>query len=362
MTSAETTPAATSLADQLRDYQRSFGNFAAGAGLWGLVGLLFAWAALFETQLFINGLIVGGVLALGAIGVTLIYGILRFGNFAHGDTMMMGSYFTFFLLSGAVLGERRDTNIGVSLRDLPGATDRIGDLTFGYGFLLAIVGSAVAVALFSVALDRLVYRPLRRRKSGIVIFAVTSLGVAFSIRAFLLIIWGPDPRSYISGIFRAKEYPLDIVLKTDQIFIFAAALAMAAAVYLLLYRTKLGKAMRAYSDNPDLALVSGINTDRIIFWTWVIGGALMAIAGSLLSLQANLKPELGFELLLPLFAGAILGGLGKPQGALLGALVVGVAQESSIAFFSAGYRPAVAFVILIVILLIRPRGLFGDGT
>jgi branched-chain amino acid transport system permease protein/neutral amino acid transport system permease protein len=120
--------------------------------------------------------------------------------------------------------------------------------------------------------------------------------------------------------------------------------------------------MRAYSDNPELALVSGINTDRVITWTWVIGGVLLAVAGVLLALQANLKPELGFELLLPLFAAAILGGLGKPQGAFVGALVVGVCQEVSVAYFSAGYKPAVAFVILILILLIRPRGLFGSTT
>jgi branched-chain amino acid transport system permease protein/neutral amino acid transport system permease protein len=190
-------------------------------------------------------------------------------------------------------------------------------------------------------------------------FAVASLGVAFSVRAIMLIIWGPDPRFYIPGIHRAQHYPFDIVLKTDQIFTFTVALAIAVLVYLLLFRTKLGKAMRALADNADLALISGINTDRIILWTWVIAGALMAIAGALLALQANLKPELGFQLLLPLFAAAILGGIGKPQGAFIGAMVVGVSQEVSVEFLSAGYKPGVAFAILILILLLRPRGLFG---
>ncbi len=358
MATAET--AYLRLRDYFRDYGRAAAGFMGGAGLWLLVALIFVWSALFETQLFVIGLIVGGVLALGAIGLTLIYGILRFGNFAHGDTMMLGAYLTFFLMTGTVVGERQDTNIGFGLNDLPGAQERIGDLSFGYSFLLSLAAAALIVAGLSVLLDRFVYRTLRRRGSGIVIFAVASLGVAFSLRALMLLIWGPDPRTYVQGIIRAQEYPFDILLKTDQIFIFCAALAMAGLVYYLLFRTKLGKAMRAVADNPDLALVSGINTDRIILWTWVIGGALMAIAGTLLSLQANLKPEFGFQMLLPLFAGAILGGLGKPQGALLGALVVGVTQEVSVAFVSAGYKPAVAFVILIMILLLRPRGLFGS--
>ena len=175
----------------------------------------------------------------------------------------------------------------------------------------------------------------------------------------MLMIWGPDPRFYIRGIHLAQRYPFDIVLKTDQIFIFAVALGMAVLVYLLLFRTKLGKAMRALADNPDLALVSGINTDQVIAWTWAIGGGLMAIAGALLALQANLKPELGFGLILPISAAAILGGIGKPQGAFVGAMVVAVPQEVSVEFFSAGYKPGVAFVILILVLLLRPRGLFG---
>ncbi len=349
-------------ADRLRGNIRVFNEFVAGPGLWILITLLFTYAALFETQFFVIGLIVGSVLALGSIGLTLIYGVMRFGNFAHGDLMMMGAYVTFFLLNGTILGQRRDTNIGVGLNDLPAGTERLGDLTFGYSFLIGVALSAVVLAIVCLGLDRLVYRPLRKRGSSIVTFAIASLGIAFSVRALLLIIWGPDPRTYVSGIHKAQHYPFDVVLKTDQVFIMVVAVVMAALVYLLLFRTKLGKAMRAYSDNPDLALVSGINTDRVIFWTWVIGGSLMAIAGSLLALQANLKPELGFQLLLPLFAGAILGGLGKPQGALIGALVVGVAQEVSVAYISAGYKPAVSFMILILILLIRPRGLFGDAN
>jgi branched-chain amino acid transport system permease protein len=371
------------LRNRWRDYERTARAFAGTAGLWLLIGGLFLWAAIDERQLFVIGLIVGSILALGALGLTLIYGVLKFGNFAHGDTMMLGAYLAFFFMTGLVKETRVDTSVGFSLGNLPGGTDRLGDLSFGYGFLLALLLAALVVAAFSVGLDRLVYRPLRRRKSGIVIFAAASIGIAFTIRSVLLMVWGPEPRTYVSGIVPKNDYPLDISLKTNEVFTFLVALCLTALVYFLLFRTKLGKAMRAYADNPDLSLVSGINTDRIVTWTWVIGGALMAIAGVLLGLQANLKPELGFQLLLPLFAAAILGGLGKPQGAFIGALVVGVSQETAIAFgpvlsgilevltlglwdpavhISAGYKPGVAFIILILILLLRPRGLFGGIT
>jgi branched-chain amino acid transport system permease protein len=344
------------------DRFRALSDPAVAGGIWALIAALFLWAALAERQLFVTGIVVGSVLALGAIGLTLIYGILKFAHFAHGDTMMLGGYIAFLILTGTLVGERLDTNIGVSLDRLPGATDKLGDLSFGYGLLIAVALAAIVLAVFSVGLDYLIYRPLRRRGSGIVIFAVASLGVAFSVRALMLIIWGPGPRRYVAGIHRAQHYPFDITLKTDEIFIFAVALAAAALVYLLLYRTKLGKAMRALADNADLALISGINTDRVIVWTWVIAGALLAVAGALLALRANLDPELGFLLLLPMFAAAILGGIGKPQGAFVGAMVVAVSQQVSLAFFDSGYKPGVAFVILILILLLRPRGLFGTTS
>ena len=339
---------------------RRLGEVLGGPGLWALIAVLTVWSAVFATQLLVVGIIVGSILALGAIGLTLIYGILKFANFAHGDIMMLGAYIAFFVLTGRVLGERRiDEELPRSLDSLPGAVDNIGDLTFGYGLILAALVAAVALAFLAVGLDRVIYRPLRRRGSGIVIFAIASLGIAIAMRSLMLIVWGPDPRVYVPGIHKAKEYPFDIVLKTDQIFTFAVAVALAALVYLLLFRTKLGKAMRAMSDNADLALVSGINTEQIIVWTWVIGGVLVAVAGVLLALQAQLNPQLGFVILLPLFAATILGGIGNPLGALVGAMVVGIAQEVSVELFPPGYKPGVAFVILIVILLLRPRGLLG---
>ncbi len=318
---------------------------AGTVGLWLLVGLLLVVGVVDARQYLVNGIIVGSIIALGALGITLIYGILKFAHFAHGDMMMFGAYVAFAALVG-------------------GGT--IGPLSFGWGMIFAIFVSLAALGAGSVAIDRVVYRPLRRRGSSSVVLAIASLGVAIVLRAVMLLWWGPDQRLYVSGIHPARELPFGIMLKPDQIFIVATALLLMALVYVLLFRTKMGKAMRAVSDNADLARVAGINTEQVVMWTWIIGGALAGVAGILLGIQSNLKPELGFTLLLPLFAGAVLGGLGSPQGALVGAMIVGISQEVFVGidlpfppFGVPGYKPAVAFGILILILLVRPRGLFG---
>jgi branched-chain amino acid transport system permease protein/neutral amino acid transport system permease protein len=352
-----------SLLAQGRYRLRYLSDFAGGAGFWLALAGVVAWAAVEARDEFAVGLVVGSIFALGALGLTLIYGVLKFGHFAHGDSMMMSAYLAFFLLTGTVFGERADTQVlPWSLNDLPGATEPLLDLSFGYGLLVAMAAAAVLTAVLLIGLDRLIYRPLRRRGSGIVIFSIASLGVALAVRSVMLIFWGPDPRFYTRGFRSAVDLPFDVRVLADQLFIFAAAVALAGAVYVILYRTKLGKAMRAMADNPDLARVAGIDTDRVVVWTWAIGGALVAVAGTMLALQAQLKPELGFTLLLPLFAAAILGGIGSPQGALLGGLFIGIIQESSASldFLSPGYKFSVAFVVLILILLVRPRGLFGE--
>jgi len=358
------------------DTLRQRGDDLIISGLWANILVFGAWAILTRTDAFAVGMVTGSVLALGAIGLTLIYGILKFAHFAHGDSMMLAAYVAFFALTGTVVGERRDAQpLPWSLSDLPAATDRIswpdqfggGDFSFGYGLLVAMVVSAVAMALAFLLLDRLVYRPLRRRGSGIVIFAIASLGIAIAMRSLILIFWGSQQRFYAPGIRPTTDLPFDVRIVTDQIFIFFVAMLLAALVYVLLFRTKLGKAMRAMADNPDLAEVSGINTEQVIRWTWLIGGALVAVAGVMLALQAQLKPELGFILLLPLFAATILGGIGSPQGAFVGAMIVGITQEVFAVVgpdigISSGYKFSVAFVILILILLLRPRGLFGAKT
>jgi len=332
----------------LRDVFRRLGDLTTSVAIWGLVALLFGWAAYAETQLFIIGIIVGSILALGAIGLTLVYGILRFANFAHGDMMTMGAYLAFFAyFSGA----------------------SIGPFSFGYGMIPAALLAAAGIAALGVVADRTIYRTLRRRGSNVAIFAIASLGLALMVRATVLLLWGPQPKLYEKGAQFAWDFPFDTKVKPDQVFIISAAFVLIALVYFLLYRTKLGKAMRATSDNPDLARISGINTDRIILWTWCIAGSLVAMAGVLLGIQTQLTPEMGFSLLIPMFAATILGAIGSPHGALIGALIVGVSQEASVGLdlpfppgWGPGYKPAVAFFVLIIILILRPQGLFGEKS
>lgn len=361
MTAANTAAPRATWLDAMRSrYRDVYGAIL----LWAAFIGFGVWAAIAHSDEFTVGIVVGSIFALGAIGLTLIYGVLKFGHFAHGDAMLLTAYVVFFVLTGTVVGERGDVVSPLRMDRLPGASDQIWEFSFGYGLLLSIpVGCVIAFAVLQ-ALERFVYGPLRDRRVGIVILSIASLGIAISMRSVMLIIWGPGPRLYAPGIRDTTELPWGTRIVSDQIFIVAAALVVVAAIYLLLYRTAIGRAMRAMADNPDLALVSGINTDSVIRWTWLVAATLITIAGTLLALQSQLKPELGFTLLLPLFAATILGGIGSPQGALIGGLIVGITQEVAVTFdvLGAGYKFSVAFAILIIVLVVRPRGLFGSGA
>lgn len=320
-----------------------------------LVGLL--WAAAIvglllvaEPELVVNGLLVGSTLALGAVGLSLIYGILRFAHIAHGDFMTLGAYVTFFLLTGLfpVLGLQQ---VG------------LGPFTFGYPVLLALPLTMLVLAAVAIGLDLSVYRLLRRRGSHVVLIAMASLGVAIMVRAVVQMLWGTQPEQYPRVSRQFLELPLGIRIPPDNLFLGISAALMAVGLYLLLTHTKVGKAMRATADNPELARVSGINTERIIHWTWALGAALAAAAGTLLAVsQAQLLPILGWKLLIPVFAATILGTIGNPYGALAGALLVGLSMEISTQWITPAYKPAVAFAIMLLVLLLRPRGLFGGAS
>jgi branched-chain amino acid transport system permease protein/neutral amino acid transport system permease protein len=185
--------------------------------------------------------------------------------------------------------------------------------------------------------------------------------MAFILRSLIYIIWGPQFLFYSQELRPAWELPLQVRLKPDQVFILTLALLLVLLLYLFLQRTKLGKAMRATADNPQLAWVCGIDTDRVTAWTWGLGAALAAAAGVLYGIDAQLRPDMGWSFLLPLFAAVILGGIGSPLGALVGGIILGVVQQVSTAFLLPTYKPAVAFLVLILLLFVRPRGLFG-GT
>ena len=311
--------------------------------------LILGFLPFIKLGLVVNGLVLGSVIALGAIGLTLVYGILKLGNFAHGDYMAFGAYVAFFIVDGVL------PRIGIEGAGL-------GPFTFGFPVLIALPLSAMVVALGAIALDLLIYRRLRDRGASTAILMMASLGVAIAIRGLVQLIWTGDTQHYPRESRQVFHLPMDVRIPPDGMFVALVAVILVAGVYLLLTYTRMGKAMRATSDNPTLALVSGINTKQVVWWTWGIGGALAAIAGVLLAVvQAQLLPIMGWKFLIPLFAAVILGGIGNPYGALIGALVVGVSMELSTQWINPSYKPAVAFAIMIGVLLARPRGIFGDA-
>lgn len=326
-----------------------------------LSALIAVWAAVQYSQSFMTGLIVGSLYALSAVGLTLIYSIARTPHFAHGDAMMMSAYFTYFALTGLVLGTNADAKLPVRFDQLPGATTQIWRLSFGYGFLLASVVSVVLTVPILLLINRAMYRPLLDRNAGSAMIAVASLGVAISIRGLVLLIWGATPRKYSTGIRDTVQiWKLPRVV-ADQYFILLVVVVLSGLVSWILFRTKLGTSMRAMADNPDLARASGIVAADVTRWTWIIGGVLITAAGTLLALQAQLAADFGFLLILPIFAAAIFGGVGSPQGAFLGGLIIGVVSEvaAGSGLVSPGYKIAVALVVLILVILVRPRGLMG---
>ena len=302
-----------------------------------------------KMNLVVNGIFLGAIIALGAIGLTLIYGILNFANIAHGDYMTVGAYVALFVV-GTLLPQ-----VGIEGKGL-------GPFTFGYPILIALPIAIAAVAAIAVALDIAIYRRLRERGVNNVVLAMASLGLAIALRGLVQMIWSGDVQRYPRQTKKFYQLAMDVRVPPDAIFIIIVTVILVVGVYLVLTRTRMGKAMRATADNPNLALVSGIDTQRVIWSTWIMGAVLVATAGVLLGVfQAQLLPVMGWSFLIPLFAAVILGGIGNPYGALLGAFIIGVSSEVSTQWINPSYKPAVAFAIMIAVLLVRPRGIFGGG-
>jgi branched-chain amino acid transport system permease protein len=286
-------------------------------------------------QLLVNGLVTGSVYAIAAVGISLVYGILRLVNFAFGDMMTFGAFAGFF-----------------------------ANTTLGLPMIASALVGMVAVALLSVGLDVALWRPLRLRRAGFMSLFLASIGVALVLRQAILLVWGPQPRAYEVDPF--KVYVVgDVRLSLAQVATIVAAAVAIVAIGLFLSRSSTGRVMRAMSDDRVLAQLSGIDVNRVILATWIISGLTAGLAGVLAGLvQSTFDPNFGFQLLLPVFAAVVLGGIGSAYGALAGGLVLGVATElSTWEGFGGGvdpvYKPVVAFVVLIVALLLRPQGLFG---
>ncbi|MCA8879752.1 MAG: branched-chain amino acid ABC transporter permease [Rhodobacteraceae bacterium] len=311
----------------------------------------------------------GSQLALGALGVTLLFAVLRFANMAHGDTMAFGTMVTIFATWGLQAA-------GVSIAPLPTA-------------LLALpVGIAVTAALL-YATDHMVYRFYRRHKVPSVILLIVSTGVMFVMNGLVRFLIGPGDQRFADGarfLITAREFEtmtgLDegLAIRSTQALTVVVAVVVVAWLFWFLNHTRTGKSMRAFSDNEDLALLSGINPERVVAVTWILVGALATIAGVLYGLDKSFMPFTYFQLLLPIFAAAIVGGLGSPVGAIAGGFVVAFSEVGVTYAFrkvadyllpgnleppglmqilATDYKFAVSFVILVIVLLFRPTGLFG---
>ncbi len=282
----------------------------------------------------IPGLVLGCVYALGAIGVSMLFGILRFAHFAHGDLMTLGAYFGLTM---------------IALTGLPA--------------IAAVPVAMVLTAAAAVGIDLAFYRPFR--KSPTIVIVIASFGVALMVRSLIQLFWGVEKVSYQRGIQRPLQDLQPLLIQERYLYIVGGAVALVVALHLFLTRTRIGKAMRAMSDDADLARISGINTRQVIVWTWVIGAGLAAAGGVFMAMDTELHPNLGWDLLLPIFAAAILGGIGRPYGAIAGGLIIGMAEElSTYPLFGTepllppSYKTAIAFAIMVVMLVARPAGLF----
>ena len=285
------------------------------------------------------GLVLGSIYALGAMGVSLLFGILRFAHFAHGDLMSFGAYIALSM-------------VGI----------------FSISPFLVIPFSIAGASLLAILIDKICYKPFR--KSQTVVLVISSLGVSLMLRSFIQLSWGVNLEVYEVGVIKdALALPGGFRISENHIIIILGTLGLIYLTHIFLAKTKLGKAMRAMSDDQDLALITGINTERVIQATWIIGGSLAAVAGVFLGSDTQLSPRMGWDQLLPLFASAILGGIGRPYGAIAGAMVIGMAEEiSSYPFFgtepllSPAYKTGVAFFIMVLMLIVRPTGLFKGRT
>jgi branched-chain amino acid transport system permease protein len=295
-------------------------------------------------QFIADGLLIGGLIGLGAIGVTLTYSILRFANFAHGEFISWGAYVALALAGaiGALAG-----------RDVP-----LGPFSFGWRVLLAGALAMILTGLLAIALDALLFKRLRRHGTAITL-VIASFGAAMALRSLLEFLFSAQPTYFNRAIQFAIPLGFGIRATPDQLAMLVLTALLVTLMHLVMTRTDIGRAMRAVSENPALAEVAGIDVSAVVRATWMIGGALACAAGVMAGITVQVRPYIGFDLLLPLFSAAILGGIGSVPGAVIGGLIVGVAQSGAVHVAGAEFRAAVAFVILIAVLLVKPTGLFG---
>jgi branched-chain amino acid transport system permease protein len=282
------------------------------------------------TQLLINGLIAGAIYALVASGFSLTYSTCKFIHFAHGATIAFSAYFLYFLFA-----------------------------MLGLNFWLSVIFAIVFAAILGLLMNILVYKQLRNRKASSVILLIASFALLIFLESLILLLFGADVKTigYIK-IAKGMEF-LGAVITPLQIFIIVCSLALLFLLFFVMKKTKIGKAMRAVSGNKDIAETVGISSERIYNWSFIIGSAIAGIAAILVGLEQNLEPIMGTNLMIKGFTGAIIGGIGSVPGAIIGSFLLGLVENFGIWFLPSGYKDAIAFVILFLFLLFRPKGILG---
>jgi branched-chain amino acid transport system permease protein len=282
-------------------------------------------------QTGLNGLSLGAIYALGAVGLTLVYGILKLVNFAHGDFLTFGAYMAYLV-----------------------------NVTWGAPLVVAIFWAMLMTAVLGILLDRVLWAPMRAKHAGLLQFLLMAIGLAFLLRAIFQWFWGTEVRALDVNVTSSVEI-LGLRIGQTELIVVVVGIAVLVAVGLGLRMTLLGKRMRALSDDLELAETAGIDTRRVILWTWVFSGGLAGLAGVMAASITSLYPEMGFELLLAIFAAVILGGIGDAFGALAAGIVIGVMTEWSTLLIDARWKTAVGFLVLLIVLIVRPQGIFGKA-
>lgn len=278
-------------------------------------------------QSLFNGVAVGSIIALAAVGLTLTLGILRLSNFAHGDFLTVAAYFTWVINAQ------------------------------GINVWLSIILGTIGVIILMLISEQLLWKPMRSQRATTTTLTIISIGLALFLRNGVLFIWGGSNQNYDLPLVEAIDVG-GVKIAYYRLIVVGITIVAIIALHLILQNTKIGKAMRAVADNIDLARVSGINVEQVVLFTWIITAVLTSIGGGLYGLITAVRPNMGWFLVLPMFASVILGGIGNPYGAIAGGIIIGVVQELSVPLLGSEYKLGVALIIMIVILLIRPQGIF----
>jgi len=279
-------------------------------------------------QLIMNGIIAGGIYSLIALGLTMVYGILKFINFAHGEIFMIGAYVAWTL------------NIGI-----------------GLPFWLAFIGAMILTGVFGYFMEKVAYKPLRNAPAWAPL--IISIAISIFLQAFAIMVWGAQIKTFRTGEIQQGMNFLGAVITPIQVTILITSLVLMVLLYFFIMKTKTGKAMRAVADNKDVAASIGINVNKTISTIFVIGSALAGAGGVLVGIEQNLTPTMGVPMTVKGFTSAIVGGIGNIWGAVLGGFAIGFIENIGIFFIPSGYKDAIAFFVLLIMLLFRPRGIVG---